>query len=467
MKRDAEDLAKAIAEKLGGPENIRSVGHCMTRLRLELEDGEAPDIPGLKAVEGVLGVVPGQPFQVVLGPGIVGQAAEKLTALCQEGPSGGSGPPKTEPAPSPQKEKAPTGIKAVLGSIANIFVPMIPAFVGCGLIGGIGAIITNNVTAGVLNGLGWQQMALGMTIIQKGLYAYLQIFTGINAAREWGGSEALGGTVGGVVYLTGMDVSKVKLNNFLTGAPLVAGQGGIIGVIFAVWVLCWLEKKLHRVTPQSLDIIVVPTLTLLAVSLGTIFLVMPLAGWLSNGMVGGILFLIDSGGIVTGFVMGTAFLPMVMFGLHQILTPIHVELINETGKTVLLPILAMAGGGQVGSALALWVRCRQNAALCRRIKASLPVGLLGIGEPLIYTVSLPLGRPFITACLGGGIGGAVLGAFGHTGATAIGTSGLALIPLIADGRWWVYLLGLLSAYAGGFVLTLFFGVPAEAMEPSE
>lgn len=96
-----------------------------------------------------------------------------------------------------------------------------------------------------------------------------------------------------------------------------------------------------------------------------------------------------------------------------------------------------------------------------------PVGILGIGEPLIYAVTLPLGRPFITACLGGGIGGAVPGAIGGVGATAIGPSGVALIPLIADGQWISYVIGLFAAYIGGFVLTYFFGIPEEAREASE
>ncbi|HBA0706634.1 TPA: PTS transporter subunit EIIC, partial [Enterococcus faecium] len=131
-----------------------------------------------------------------------------------------------------------------------------------------------------------------------------------------------------------------------------------------------------------------------------------------------------------------------MFGLHQILTPIHVQMIDETGRTLLLPILAMAGAGQVGAALALWIRCKKDKELTEMIKGALPVGILGIGEPLIYGVTLPLGRPFITACIGGGIGGAVIGMIGNVGAIAIGPSGAALIPLISDGKWLGYILGL-------------------------
>lgn len=159
--------------------------------------------------------------------------------------------------------------------------------------------------------------------------------------------------------------------------------------------------------------------------------------------------------------LGALFLPMVMFGLHQILTPIHLEMITNNGYTLLLPILAMAGAGQVGAAIALWVRCRKNKQLTEMIKGALPVGILGIGEPLIYGVTLPLGRPFITACIGGGIGGAVIGLFGNVGATSIGPSGVALIPLINNGHMMQYVIGLLAAYAGGFLATYFFGTNPE------
>lgn len=194
---------------------------------------------------------------------------------------------------------------------------------------------------------------------------------------------------------------------------------------------------------------------------------MPIAGVISANLIGGINWVLEVGGAFAGFVLGSTFLPLVMFGLHQVLTPIHIEMIADTGSTLLLPILAMAGAGQVGASFAIWMKCRQNKQLTNIIKGSLPVGILGIGEPLIYAVTLPLGRPFITACIGGGIGGAVIGAIGGIGATAVGPSGVALLPLIADGKWWGYALGLLAAYVGGFIATYFFGIPAEAMEATE
>ena len=102
-----------------------------------------------------------------------------------------------------------------------------------------------------------------------------------------------------------------------------------------------LEKQLHKIVPESIDIIVTPTISLLVIGLATIFLIMPVAGAISNGLVGIINVVLEKGGMVAGFTLGLTFLPMVMFGLHQILTPIHIEMINQTGMTLLLPILAM------------------------------------------------------------------------------------------------------------------------------
>ncbi len=159
-----------------------------------------------------------------------------------------------------------------------------------------------------------------------------------------------------------------------------------------------------------------------------------------------------------------------MLGLHQALIPIHTTLIAEQGYTVLLPILAMAGAGQVGAALAVYVRLARNLSVRRIIRSALPAGVLGIGEPLIYGVSLPLGRPFVTACVGGAFGGGLVG-LAHQlgakcGATAIGPSGWALFPLLKGNHGLaeavaVYGAGLLVGYVVGFAATYFFGVSEE------
>ncbi|MNC35703.1 PTS system EIIBC component [compost metagenome] len=219
--------------------------------------------------------------------------------------------------------------------------------------------------------------------------------------------------------------------------------------------------------PNSIDLIVTSFLSVLATGLLTIFLIMPFAGFVADNLLVAVNWILSVGGAFAGFLLGGIWLVMVMLGLHHIMTPIHIELIAQTGVTILLPILAMAGAGQVGAGLALWIRCRKNKQLTGIIKGALPVGVLGIGEPLIYGVTLPLGKPFITACLGGAFGGAVIGYFGNVGAMSIGASGIEMLLLIADGKWWVYLLGLITAYFFGFICTYLFGTPKEARQPKE
>lgn len=481
MTKEAE-IGKQIFIHVGGMENVSRIAHCMTRVRLGIVDSDLVDIAELKKVPGVIGVVEDDTLQIIVGPGVVNKVAGAMAEMAgvkigetiQENldSSTKTGKELVEEKASKTKAKLKakqnnsSGFKRLLKSISNIFVPLIPGFVGAGLIAGIAAIITNNVTAGYLDAAVWTQYIDILGVINKGIFAFLAIYVGINTANEFGGTPVLGGGIAGITLLSGLAEGHT-ITNIFTGDPIVAGQGGIIGVLLAVWLMCILEKNLRKIIPNAIDIIFTPTLVLLIIGLVTIFLIMPFAGLVSDGLVNGINWVIEVGGVFAGFVLGTLFLPMVMFGLHQVLTPIHVEMIAQNGYTILLPILAMAGGGQVGAAIALWIRCRKNKPLVNMIKGGLPVGILGIGEPLIYGVTIPLGKPFLTACLGGGIGGAVIGYFGNVGAIAIGPSGVALIPLIANNEWLSYVIGLIAAYIGGFVLTYFFGTPKDAMNSVE
>ncbi|HHC9604406.1 TPA: PTS transporter subunit EIIC [Staphylococcus aureus] len=467
-----QQLAERIIAAVGGMDNIDSVMNCMTRVRIKVLDENKVDDQELRHIDGVMGVIHDERIQVVVGPGTVNKVANHMAEL--------SGVKLGDPIPhnhndsekmdyksyaadkakankEAHKAKQKNGkLNKVLKSIANIFIPLIPAFIGAGLIGGIAAVLSNLMVAGYISGAWITQLITVFNVIKDGMLAYLAIFTGINAAKEFGATPGLGGVIGGTTLLTGIAGKNILMNIF-TGEPLQPGQGGIIGVIFAVWILSIVEKRLHKIVPNAIDIIVTPTIALLIVGLLTIFIFMPLAGFVSDSLVSVVNGIISIGGVFSGFIIGASFLPLVMLGLHHIFTPIHIEMINQSGATYLLPIAAMAGAGQVGAALALWVRCKRNTTLRNTLKGALPVGFLGIGEPLIYGVTLPLGRPFLTACIGGGIGGAVIGGIGHIGAKAIGPSGVSLLPLISDNMYLGYIAGLLAAYAGGFVCTYLFG----------
>jgi len=504
-----EDIANATIAAVGGPSNVKAYTNCMTRLRITPVDASLIDDAAVKKIPGVLGTVTGDQYQVILGPGAVTKVAEHVGRL-----TAGAAPvvATTAVAAAPavndvyyedlgrpavsatsaealqargaelkaaQKAKNDTPFKNFLRHIGNIFVPLIPAFVGAGLIGGIANIIMNLSTAGHITSPFWLTLRVVLGVMQNALFSYLMIYIGINAAREFGATPALGGLIAGITLLNGVTPAAVGtacapdavtcLTNPFTGTALQSGYGGVLGVLLAVWILSVVEKFLRRFIPDALDMILTPLIAVLVVGLVTIFLIMPIAGAISSALVGFINWIINIGGAVAGFVLGGLFLPLVMLGVHQILTPIHLEMINANPSvgTTLLPMLAMAGAGQVGAALALWARCRRNRSLTNMIKGALPVGFLGIGEPLIYGVTLPLGRPFVTACIGGAFGGAAIGLLGQLahqpiGATVVGPSGIALLPLITGGIW-RYIIGLLVGYAAGFLITYFFGVPKEAM----
>ena len=451
--RNEERLAREILEQLGGADNIADVASCMTRLRVKPADNSKVDITGIKKIDGVLGVVEEETLQIILGPGIVTKVANEVSEITGKTASlvdesdpdpfdGLAGRTKDE-----LNKKNATPFKLFLRRIASIFIPLIPAIVASGLIAGITNVIVRSGAdpesslIQILNLIGW------------GIFGYLGVFVGINTAREFGGSPALGGAAGILIINPGL------ANITLFGEALVPGRGGLIGVMLAAVFIAMLEKRIRKFVPSSLDIIITPTLSLLITGIATLFVLQPVGGWISDLITKGLLGLLDVGGILAGLVLAGTFLPLVVTGLHQGLTPVHMELINSIGDDPLLPILAMGGAGQVGAAFAIYFKTK-NERLKKVIKGGLPVGMLGIGEPLIFGVTLPLGRPFITACLGAAVGGAFQ-AFFKIATIAIGVSGIPLAFLVHTNQILLYLLGLLIAYVFGFIFTWTFGFKEE------
>ncbi|MFC0273127.1 PTS transporter subunit EIIC [Metabacillus herbersteinensis] len=440
-------LAKDILEQLGGAENIASFTHCMTRLRVTPIDESLVKKDALKKIDGVLGVVEEETLQIIIGPGKVNKVTEEFGKLIDS--SGGINlEERAATKKSELKKKNSTPFKLFLRKIASIFIPLIPALVASGLITGISKAVIQ---------AGWlpadSQLAIILTVIGGGLFAYLGILVGINAAKEFGGSPALGGLAG--ILIINPQVATISL----FGEELLPGRGGLIGVLLAAIFMAIVEKRVRRFVPQSLDIIVTPTIALLVTGIMTYIVFMPIGGFISEGITQGLLAVLDVGGIFAGFVLGATFLPLVVTGLHQGLTPVHLELINTIGDDPLLPILAMGGAGQVGAAFAIYMKTKKTR-LKRAIGGALPSGILGIGEPLIFGVTLPLGRPFLTACLGAGVAGAFQAYF-NIATIAVGVSGLPLAFLVNTGEVLLYLVGVLIAYIAGFIFTYLFGFKDE------
>ncbi|WP_435989166.1 PTS transporter subunit EIIC [Rossellomorea sp. LjRoot5] len=443
-----KELAGVILERFGGADNIANYEHCMTRLRVKVYNEDLVQKAEIKKIEGVFGFVEDETYQVILGPGKVNKVTEEFGKLVVA--TKGDLDLKTRAAEQKAdlKKKNATPFKLLLRRVANIFIPLIPALIASGLITGFTKFF---VQAGWLNGE--SQLVMMLSIIGSGLFGYLGILVGMNAAKEFGGSAALGGLAG--ILIINPAIGDVTL----FGENLLPGRGGLIGVLIAAIFIAFVEKNVRKVIPQAVDIIVTPTIALLVTGLLTYTVFMPVGGFISDIITNGLLSLIDMGGLVAGFVLGATFLPLVVTGLHQGLTPVHLELINTIGDDPLLPILAMGGAGQVGAAFAIFMKTKKKK-LKRAIGGALPAGMLGIGEPLIFGVTLPLGRPFLTACLGAGFGGAFQAYF-DVATFAIGVSGLPLIFLVNAGEILYYTLGLLIAYAAGFALTYLFGFKDE------
>ena len=444
---DYKILAEKILKQLGGTENIKSFTNCMTRLRITPYDESLVNKEAIKKIDGVLGFVEEETLQIILGPGHVNKVADEFSKLVKE-----SGEINLNERASnlkgELKKKNSTPFKLFLRKIASIFIPLIPALVASGLVNGISKAI---IQAGWLSDE--SQLAIILTVIGGGLFTYLGIFVGINTAKEFGGSPALGGLAGILI------INPAAAQIILFGEELLPGRGGLIGVMFAAIFIVFIEKNVRKFVPASIDIIVTPTVALLLTGIMTYLVFMPVGGFISDLITDGLTAILDLGGIVAGFVLGATFLPLVVTGLHQGLTPIHLELLNTIGDDPLLPILAMGGAGQVGAAFAIYMKTKKTR-LKRAIGGGLPAGILGIGEPLIFGVTLPLGRPFLTACLGAGVGAAFQAHF-SIATTAIGVSGLPLAFLVNDGEVLLYLVGVLIAYVAGFIFTYLFGFKDE------
>ncbi|MGL5756450.1 MAG: PTS transporter subunit EIIC [Paraclostridium sp.] len=444
-----QEIAKGLIELVGGKENIISAQNCMTRCRLEINDYSKVKMEELKKSEGALGVVKAEgQLQIIYGPGKVNKITEELNKLIDKKVLLGDDAIKQ--TKEKLKEKNNTKFKNVLKKIGNIFIPLIPLFVSCGLV-----LAVNNI-AGVYLGEVYTTTTLAQIIglIGNGVFAILSVLVGVNAAKEFGSQmPMMGGVLGGILS------SPALANINLFGTTLTPGRGGIISVILVVLLAVYIEKACKKVVPDVLDLFITPLVTLTVSVLVALLVLQPVGGFISDSIGMVVANTVASSNIIvsvlSGAVSGALFLPLVMTGMHQALTPIHADLIASTGSTVLLPILATAGMAQVGAAIAV-LRRTKNKRLKETAKNGLVPGFLGIGEPLIYGVTLPLGKPFLGACLGAGIGGAVM-AFFKVGAVALGVSGLPLALLIADGKMFVFLIGVLVSYIGGYFFTEMLG----------
>ena len=473
MAKITPSMIEQLLRLSGGKANIRVCGNCMTRLRLTLADRDAADIAGLKAVPGVMGVINGDDqLQIILGPGKAQTASEMMNAVINGAADSAPAAADLQAQASAQKAKMKgkqnSAVHNFLTRFATIFTPLIPGFIAAGLLLGIATLLQQMFAVdGVVQSHWLAALIAYMKVFSIGLFTFLSILIGFNTQKAFGGSGVNGAIIASLFVLRyvpeGTGGYYAGMQDFFGLA--VDPRGNIIGVLLACILGAWIERQVRRAVPDNLDMILTSAITLLITGAITFTVIMPIGGELFKGM--SWLFLHLNGNPFGTALLAGLFLIAVVFGVHQGFVPVYFALMDAQGFNSLFPILAMAGAGQVGASLALYFRAKKGSTLRTQIKGAIFPGLLGIGEPLIYGVTLPRLKPFVTACFGGAVGGFFIGLVSWLGLpvglnTVFGPSGLVSIPLMTSSQgifagMLVYVAGIAIAYAAGFALTWLFG----------
>ena len=358
-------------------------------------------------------------------------------------------------------------IRNALRVVGDIFIPLLPGIITAGLCGGVATLIAQAVPNFAEHNI-WAFVHQILTLINTAMMTFLTAWAGYRATERFGGTPILGGMLGMITSLDGINQIASIMGLYNAAVPLdsilCSGKGGVLAVIAGALLIAFVEKSIRSVMPASIDVVFTPLLTMFLCVIPYIVFIMPLFGYAS----GGIVWLFSRACLsenvfiraISGYFAAAAFLPLVAAGMHHGLVALYSVQLQELGFVTLYPALAMAGAGQVGAAFALWKKAKQvgNDNLCSVISGALPAGLLGVGEPLIYGVTLPLGKPFLTAGLGAGFGGAFI-MVTQVAATTWGPSGLlgAFVMNAGPGgslrSVLLYLTALVISYIGGYLIT--------------
>lgn len=428
-----------ILQMLGGKDNLSSLGNCYTRIRAEVVDPGKCQIKELEKLEDVIKVITeGHQVQIVVGPG---KSARMTSELSKMTDIQSKTYDEAEIRKVENKAKNSTPGKLFLKKIAHIFIPIIPAFIGCGLMVAI-------YEASYVFFPGFEETSFGriLSAIAYSVFNILPIIVGYNAMKEFGGSAILGAILASV--LNSASITGVTL----FGMEFLAGRGGVFSVLIVAILAAHLEQYLRKFIPDFLDSFLTPLLTIFIMTFLGLLVFQPIGGFISDAIGNSVNYIINNVPALAGLAT-LVYLPLVLSGMHHGLIAVNAALIAQYGVTYLLPVTCMAGAGQVGAAFYVMTKTR-NQRLKKTCKNALPVGMLGIGEPLMWGVTVPLGKPFIASCLGGAVGGSAV-AIMKVAALIPELSGLQL-ALITNAPL-KYLLGIAISYVSGYLFCMLLG----------
>ena len=443
---DHAKVAGEVVEAVGGASNISAAAHCATRLRLVIADESKINQQALDDNEDLKGTfAAGGMFQIIVGPGDVDQVYDHMVA--DHG--------VREVSKDEAKEEAEAGgniFSRFVKMIADIFVPVLPALIAGGLLMALHSVLT---AKGLFGDQSVIQMFPVMTdydalinLVSSAAFAFLPVLVGFSAAKRFGGNTYLGAAMGAAMVSPSLlsaysmtdaaaaakfwaytDQSSVW-NLFGLEVTKVGYQAMVIPTLVVTWIMCLIEKSLHKVLKGTADFLLTPLITLLITGFLAFVVVGPITRELSNYLTYGINWAYTTLGLFGGLIFGFFYSAIVVTGLHQSFPAIEIPLLPSNGGAgdFIFPIASMANVAQGAAALAVFFKTR-DAKLKGLAGAGGVSAVFGITEPAIFGVNLRLRWPFYCAMVAAGIGsagvallnvrGQALGAAGFVGFVSI------------------------------------------------
>ena len=457
---DYAKIASQVIENVGGKDNIKSVQHCATRLRLQLKNNDLRDEDAVSDIEGVKGVFLTQSqFQIIFGSGLVNLVCDEV----QKQLGGDVGPAADE---EPEEEKGNI-IQRLVKVLSDIFVPIIPAIVAGGLLMGINNILTSALIDGksiIELYPQWKGLATAINTFSNAPFTFLPVLIGFSATKKFGGNPYLGAAMGMIMvhpdllsaYSIGIADPPIW-NIFGFHIEAVGYQGTVLPVLAVAFILATIEKKLHKVTPTWLDNLTTPLLSIMVTSFLTFIIVGPVLREAGNLLAAGITWLYNTLGFIGGGLFGLAYAPICLTGMHHSFIAIETQLIADaahTGGSFIFTTASMNNVAQ-GAAVIAVLFLTKNEKMKSICSASGVSALLGITEPAMFGVTLKLKYPFYAAIIGSGVGSAYCAAT-KVLAQAMGAAGIPGIISMKPQDYPNFLIGLVLSMAVSALMTVIF-----------
>lgn len=463
---DYKKAASEVLQYIGGKDNIVSAAHCATRLRLVIADNGKVNKKELENATGVQGVFEAQgQLQIIFGTGTVNKVYDEFIAL-----SGAAAVSKDEA--KAQGAAKGNWFQRAIKTLGDIFVPIIPAIVASGFLMGIMESLNFMVNNGFIEMNTSSSIYVFAQLFSNVAYTFLPILIAFSAAKVFGGNPFLGAVIGMIMLHPDLQnawtVATEGVHTYqevffgLYQVPLVGYQGHVIPVIIAVWVMCFLEKRLHKIVPAMFDLFVTPLVSVFVTGYLTLAVIGPVFTTVENFVIDGVQWLIAIPLGIGSFIMGGLYATTVVSGIHHMYTIIDLGQISAYGMTFWLPLASAANVAQGGAALAVALKTRNKKLKSMALPASLSA-FMGITEPAIFGVNLRFFRPFIAGSIGGACG-ALYASIVGLGATGTGVTGIFGILLHLHHPV-QYIITMAIATGVAFVISWFFGLPKEEQQP--